>query len=400
MSCCHGCCTDGLTKTTVSEEKMVTLMTPIDIPSRYSCMDYYVMMSVTLFIVPVMVVMCLSMILVAVPLLVVWVYRVCALQAPLDVVPRTCMFYVFAALVWVLSTPLLLLVVIWLFYVVTVILVLTLPIGICNWSRTKHSFKSIAPFLGVPGRPGAPDRSPADELATEYGCLWSFADIVCAVMGQLDRQGYLELLIGLSMMIGATPVYKWLLMANPFTHKLEEVYLSQWSDPLDANGDVEVDSQDQKIVQQTLRDVVCRSLLAERNRYIIDAWPFTGYHQYPPPGRRSRTMAGIQFSNTMSAPLFSHSTLPYDVPGHVPRSPSAAWGLLIVYIQWWNPFYPYTGYVELNVRKGGGLEHPMWLFNDRSSKLHMADLDAINRLFVKLFLNFAKYLRQQPAFQE
>ncbi|CAE8641944.1 unnamed protein product [Polarella glacialis] len=145
-------------------------------------------------------------------------------------------------------------------------------------------------------------------------------------------------------MIGALPVYKWLLMANPFTHKLEEVYISQWSDPLDANGDMEIDSQDQKIAQQTLRDVVCRSLLADKNRYIIDAWPFSGYHQYPPPGRRSRTMAGIQFWNVMSAPAFSHSTLPYDVPEHVPRSPSAAWGLLIVYIQWWNPFYPYTGW--------------------------------------------------------
>ena len=98
--------------------------------------------------------------------------------------------------------------------------------------------------------------------------------------------------------------------------------------------------------------------------------------------------------------LISHTTHPYDVPGHVPRSEDASWGLIVVRLQAWNPFYQLAGYVEVNVRKDHGVEHPMWLVVDPSSQLAMDQLQGINRLFVRLGYLFAEYLREQPEFKK
>lgn len=53
----------------------------------------------------------------------------------------------------------------------TIVTILSLPVGLCNWERTKHSWGKLAPYFG---RPGASEkgRSPADNLATSYGYYW------------------------------------------------------------------------------------------------------------------------------------------------------------------------------------------------------------------------------------
>merc|ERR1719421_552214 len=98
--------------------------------------------------------------------------------------------------------------------------------------------------------------------------------------------------------------------------------------------------------------------------------------------------------------MVSHTTHPYDIEGHKPRSKYASWGLLIVRLQWWNPWYIVTGYVEVNVRKDGGVEHPMWLVNDPTSKLQMFFHDAINEVFVATMFHFAQYVRDQPTYKQ
>merc|ERR1712232_609874 len=123
-----------------------------------------------------------------------------------------------------------------------------------------------------------------DEVATKYGCLWSFTDMLVALVGQLDRQGYLELLVGLPLMISVIPIYKYCLSVNPFTHRLQEVFVNQWSDPVDATGDGIITGEDRRLA--VLKHECCTSLLAQHY-----------------------------------------------------------------------PFYPYTGYVELNMRKDRGVEH-------------------------------------------
>ena len=57
------------------------------------------------------------------------------------------------------------------------------------------------------------------------------------------------------------------------------------------------------------------------------------------------------------------------VAGHTPRSEYGTWTCIVVLAMVWNPWYNLTGYVELNYRKDGGMEHPMWLLADRKSKL-------------------------------
>ena len=68
-----------------------------------------------------------------------------------------------------------------------------------------------------------------------------------------------------------------------------------------------------------------------------------------------------------------------------------------MHLLWYNPWYIISGYVEVNVRKDSGLEHPMWLIADPSSKLHCAVLNAINQIFVATGNSFAEYIRLQPG---
>ena len=76
-------------------------------------------------------------------------------------------------------------------------------------------------------------------------------------------------------------------------------------------------------------------------------WPITKPCE-PPEKRPSRTVAGLQMGCGGKCTLISHTTHPYDVPGHVPRSEDASWGLIVVRLQAWNPWYQLAGYVEVN----------------------------------------------------
>ena len=58
-----------------------------------------------------------------------------------------------------------------------------------------------------------------------------------------------------------------------------------------------------------------------------------------------------------------------------------------------------SGYVEVNIRKDIGVEHPMWIAADRSSRLQMQLIKNINLLFVEIMYRFLLYLREQKEFQ-
>ena len=53
------------------------------------------------------------------------------------------------------------------------------------------------------------------------------------------------------------------------------------------------------------------------------------------------------------------------------------------------------GYIEVNVRKDGAVEHPMYLMMDRSSWIAMDACNGINDLFVEMGSCFETYLRHQ-----
>ena len=337
-------------------------------------------------------------------LLVLGAYKDCCLASPLDRVPRTCGFYAVEALVALLWLPFSALALLNLVVTEVVTLAVSVPVGVCRCGRTAASWRALWRYrrgAGDYAKKGEPEVCDGDKLAQKYGYCWPFSDLVAAFIGGLDRQGFCEFVIAVPQMVAVVPAVKHTIVNNPFLYRLQEVYVNQWTPPLDPDGDGEFlyDLDDRATFRETIQAQVCRSLLRERNRAHTDTWPFAGHHQYPPPARPSKTVAGLQFSKAGPGrwTLISHTTLGFLVPGNLPRSRYAAWNLLRVHLLWYNPWYIISGYVEVNVRKDSGLEHPMWLIADPSSKLHCAVLNAINQIFVATGNSFAEYIRLQPG---
>ena len=82
-----------------------------------------------------------------------------------------------------------------------------------------------------------------------------------------------------------------------------------------------------------------------------------------------------------------------------PRSATASRTVIRLFVPAWNLWYAVTGYVEVNVRKDLGVEHPMYLLMDKSSKLSMDTLNGVNRLFVEMGMKFNEYLSEQQRKQ-
>mmetsp|Transcript_9170 Transcript_9170/g.10043 ORF Transcript_9170/g.10043 Transcript_9170/m.10043 type:complete len:161 (-) Transcript_9170:113-595(-) len=141
---------------------------------------------------------------------------------------------------------------------------------------------------------------------------------------------------------------------------------------------------------------ISRALMKERPRQVVDAYEFIGFHQYPPPGRESKTVAGMQFSEVagpLRCTLISHTTMPRDVAGHVPRSATGAFTFIVVRLQSWNPWYQLAGEVEVNLRKDGGVEHPMMLVLDPTSSMATRAMQVMNILFVEIGCDFAEFVK-------
>jgi len=162
-----------------------------------------------------------------------------------------------------------------------------------------------------------------------------------------------------------------------FVYMLEEdVFINQWTTPIDADADGDVDSADQTHSRKHLRNQLCRPRLRDANKNLSDTWHFVGHYPYPPKGRASRTASGLQFyDGAVLTSLLTHTAHPTDyddpkvkgVDGHKPLSEAANFPIVIVYLQAWNPFHFFTGYVEVNGRYDGGVEHPMVRLASRST---------------------------------
>eukprot|EP00465_Bigelowiella_longifila_P015391 CAMPEP_0185280182 /NCGR_PEP_ID=MMETSP1359-20130426/65487_1 /TAXON_ID=552665 /ORGANISM="Bigelowiella longifila, Strain CCMP242" /LENGTH=255 /DNA_ID=CAMNT_0027875335 /DNA_START=57 /DNA_END=824 /DNA_ORIENTATION=- len=179
---------------------------------------------------------------------------------------------------------------------------------------------------------------------------------------------------------------KYILFNNPRTHRLETVFLNQWSKPIDANIDGEITETDADIIRGKMVKQVTRARLRDKNRDLTDEYSFSAYYQLPPPDRESLLVAGIQYSEAAVTSLVTHSLHSYLIKGYKPKSDTASWGFLSVYLQYWNPYHWFTGYVEVNLRKDGGIEHPMWLAADKTSWLHTRQANGVNSLFARLLV--------------
>jgi hypothetical protein len=339
-----------------------------------------------------------SIFLQALPLMILGAFKHLGLTRPLVAIDRSATrTYVAVTLFVLLGLPAILLAVVWASFVVLVCTVLTLPVGIVCWRRTAASLSTL---LVTMGRPGWRNRrsalkcteEPYEEFPTVqgFGFVWSATDICFALLGGMDRQGYCEFAPHLACMVAFVPILKYAIFSNPFLYALDELYTNQWSQAVKIEGNS--DNGNQVEMCAALSQQVCDTLLPVSARTDTDAWPFTGHHQHPPLGRLSDTVAGLQFTRWMT--LISHTTVSrtLGVSTLPPRSPSASWTLLYVWLQLWNPWYQLAGYVEVNVRANGSVEHPMWLCADKRSRLHMLHVVNIDQLFVEVASHVISYV--------
>ena len=373
--------------------------TPVAIPDKMSFGDRLAV-ALALSLLPLcMLVFMFAFILWLPPLLMLFVYER-SFTPPVKVINRSCGFHLFSAAVFVIALPLVLLSVTYTLVTVTWCLLLSLPVGLCAAGRTCRSLAALGPYAGRPGAmaaTGEEARSPADELAQSFGYLWPWGDVVVALLGALNRQRMDECIYNLPAMLALIPLMKVTLL-NPLLHELEEVFINQWSEPLDADADADADEMDVAPVQAAISNMICAAILEDVQADLFDAWPFAGFHPYPPEGRKSQTVAGVQMGLGGKVLMLSHTYMGNAYSrGHTPRSEHGRWTCITVMAQCWNPWYNLTGHVEVNLRHDGGLEHPMWLLADRKSFLAMSFLESVNRTFVKLGALFAKYLKTRPA---
>ena len=337
------------------------------------------------------------------PALLCLAYARLVLPRPTAVVRRDDLgFKAFALLTQIVALPLLLLAVTWAGAVLVWVVCWSLPFALL---RTRSVRESVALLrtLGGLGAPGTRGPSSAPETFPElsrHGMGWSLDDVVVACVGGVDRQGLLEFTKAWCGMLSFVPVLKYGVTANALLYDVREVYINQFTVGIDGNIDGDVPALDQPFVRTFLRVQVSDTILRLTAREDTDEWEFAGHHQCPfEPGKRP-VIAGLQHMSSFT--LVSHTGVSHSVQRSVipPRSGDAAWLLLAVFLQAWNPWYTCAGYVEVNVRTDLGVEHPMWLYLDPSSRFHMQICENINELFRGVGKSLIAYMRDVREFGE
>ena len=187
----------------VNSQQFAEHSTNVDIPKHRSFGDLWAQGIFILLVPGIAAALLLSVVLWLLPLALIAAYSGARLRAPLPAVPRDCGFWAFVALLLPLALPLVLVAVLWAALVVLVTLLLSLPVGLCRPARTAASWRTLRPYLGRPGAltPTADAaRSPADVLATGFGLLWPFSDLVCAIIGGVHRQRFAEIIVAVVCM--------------------------------------------------------------------------------------------------------------------------------------------------------------------------------------------------------
>mmetsp|Transcript_16106 Transcript_16106/g.24288 ORF Transcript_16106/g.24288 Transcript_16106/m.24288 type:complete len:465 (-) Transcript_16106:249-1643(-) len=368
--------------------------TPVPVPS-WSLKDAYALLIVLLLVPFAIVVYAASFILLLIPLAIFRAYRQCfpdRVDRVRDSVTFPLVVSIFGGL---LMSPYMLLATIWLLLVHLVVFILSYPIGLCFEARTKRSLEVFRQYSNIPGF-GTVFKHSSDKFARAYGYGWTFNDILNVVVGMLDRRKFFTMASSMSVMSTLLPVVKIAVTCNPYLFDMEEVYINQWSLPIDAIGDHVFTEKDLDKIKVKMQTAVCRSFVAPENNEMLDHMPFSAHYPYPPMKRESKCAAGMQYSERIKTTLLTHSVHSYDIEGYKARSKNAVHGFWSVYLQTWNPYHQLTGYVEVNIRADGGIEHPMWLIADPTSRLHSLNLKRVNRLFVKLGWHFKQFVEVTP----
>jgi hypothetical protein len=329
--------------------------TSVSIPPQHTWSEYYAGLLMCL-LAPISTTVAFSAAVISVPPLAL-VCLVIPPQPTLSIDRSTWRFRILSGLTILSSIPLVVLVSGWLTIALGFIFVATAPVCLFRWNETRKSWAALQSYRG----------------------RWyiNFLDLICAMAGTIDRQGFCETWASIPMTIVLVPLYKYLFFTNPFLHTLGLSHVNQWSDEFPHEPD---------FLYETLQSQICDAVLGLEQATETDSWTFSGYHQHGDGG----AVVGVQFSN-----IFRHLRCMLLSETHhscSPRSKMAYRNVITVKLSFWNPFYFLTGHVEVNTRTDNGVEHPMWLVVDQHSRTTAENLNSMGQLFHDLGIELRDYM--------
>lgn len=214
---------DSLPKTKATRASWLANHQELDDQDRVDRVEFVDLYTgfVMLLLLPVAAVVYVVVMLAALPgLVVVKIYMATALKRPTKSIERGAGFQVLAIVLGMLALPChLIVLVFWVVAFPTIFLFSVL-----------YSVASLKILLL------------RDNLALMQSCSqwpkWSWRDTVCAVVGTMDRQGFVKFALKFPSAMVVTPILKYLFGCNPFLYRLAIRQRCLWTSPLDFNGKV------------------------------------------------------------------------------------------------------------------------------------------------------------------
>mmetsp|Transcript_4402 Transcript_4402/g.5686 ORF Transcript_4402/g.5686 Transcript_4402/m.5686 type:complete len:385 (+) Transcript_4402:227-1381(+) len=251
------------------------------------------------------------------------------LPKPLPRISRDLGFKAFSIVLLFMGLPIITLFLIYLIIIFWVMSFLSLPVGLIKKEISiKRNVKVLLPFTKF-----------------QY---FNWGDIVICILGMMHRQSFFEFWVQFPTTVSFVPLYKYVLLCNPFLFDLKVKYCNQWTISLNFRQD--------EILKAFLRDTSF-AINTDKNRDMLDDTEFTVLYQFPPPNRKSQAVVGIQHRRSRQT-LFTRSQ--FVAAGETPRGKNAKLGIFVIDLYFFNPFHTLTGYVEVNLTHDNRLEHPMW----------------------------------------
>lgn len=201
-------------------------------------------------------------------------------------------------------------------------------------------------------------------------------------VGMMGRVGFFNMVVGTPFMGGSPscaavlPVLKYFWLCNPFVFELEELFCTQQSPaPTDQDTVLGMWKQARDVLGVSKWD---RAEMAKER--IVRKWFVAHYAYGPSLGTQTETHVGSQFLR-LHPRLFLLTNATYALENETSRSETCGQCIAKVNLTYTTMHYV-TGYVEANVTKWAGFEHPMWCVVPKYGKLGRDLYEFCNILFI------------------
>lgn len=270
-------------------------------------------------------------------LLILQIYKTTALKRPAKSIERTLGFHLLALLLGIEALPCLVFVLVYWLGAFTIIFLFSL----------LYSLASLKILLL------------RDNLALTQSCSrwpkWSWNDTVCALLGTMDRQGFVKFALKFPSALVIAPLLKYLFGCNPLLYRLAIRQRCLWTSPLDFNDQKAVAAvvQAASWTLVNLTDLLPQQVSQPPRK---DDRIVSGHIPFPAPDRVSGTVIGVLTTNS----LVTLVNADHNVNGSIFHSMTAKRSIYNVLLFVWNPCHYLTGYIEINLQHEGGIEQAMW----------------------------------------